>query len=352
MTISRMQQPRQLYGLGSFVKSIKKGVKGITGGIKDFIGSDAGKLALLGIGGFGLAGMGPAKFLQPIGSGIMGGLKRFGGTAVGEKLLDIGGDVAAGTAIGGVLDYFDRKNQPDSPELKGGRTAEEIAEIESELRTAYKNLGYSEGEIDLLVEQNMREYRSQGGRMGFDKGSNFDKYSKKGIMSTTKEESSSNIMSIIKEARENPTPEILRELEKIIPEAVEEIKIPGMEDQQLFKLNESAINEFLKGRDEAAEGGHINYAMGTDEKVEMASGIEGIPININPQGVKELDFRKTGGFVPPVGVKEKADDIPAMLSNNEFVFTADAGRAAGGGDMDKGAQRMYDTMKKLESRVA
>ena len=68
--------------------------------------------------------------------------------------------------------------------------------------------------------------------------------------------------------------------------------------------------------------------------------------------MKELDFRKTGGFVPPVGVKEKADDIPAMLSNNEFVFTADAVRAAGGGDMDKGAQRMYDTMKKLESRVA
>ena len=116
------------------------------------------------------------------------------------------------------------------------------------------------------------------------------------MMSTTKEECSSNIMSIIKEARENPTPEILRELEKIIPEAVEEIKIPGMEDQQLFNLNESAINEFLKGRDEAAEGGRISYAMGTDEKVEMASGIEGIPININPQGVKELDFRKTGGF--------------------------------------------------------
>ena len=141
-----------------------------------------------------------------------------------------------------------------------GRTAAEIAEVESELRKNYKNLGYTEGEIDLLVEQNMREYRSQGGRMG--------------------------------------------------------------------------------------------YAMGTDEKVEMASGIEGIPINVNPEGVKELDFRKTGGFVPPVGVKEKADDIPAMLSNNEFVFTADAVRAAGGGDIDKGAQRMYNTMKKLESKVA
>jgi hypothetical protein len=102
---------------------------------------------------------------------------------------------------------------------------------------------------------------------------------------------------------------------------------------------------------EMAEGGRVGYAMGTDDKVEMAAGIEGLPININPKGVKELDLRETGGFIPPVGVKEKADDIPAMLSNNEFVFTADAVRAAGGGSVNKGAQRLYDTMKQLESRV-
>ena len=62
-------------------------------------------------------------------------------------------------------------------------------------------------------------------------------------------------------------------------------------------------------------------------------------------------MRSSGGFIPPIGTKEKADDVPAMLSNNEFVFTADAVRAAGGGNVEKGAQRMYDTMKKLESRV-
>ncbi len=101
-----------------------------------------------------------------------------------------------------------------------------------------------------------------------------------------------------------------------------------------------------------AMGGRIGYAMGSDELVEQASGIEGLPININSRGIKELDLRKTGGFVPPVGVKEKADDIPAMLSNNEFVFTADAVRAAGGGSVDKGAQIMYDTMKRLEGRLA
>ena len=81
----------------------------------------------------------------------------------------------------------------------------------------------------------------------------------------------------------------------------------------------------------------------------QAAGIEGLPIRKNKAGVKELDLRKTGGFIQPVGIKEKADDIPAMLSNNEFVFTADAVRGAGGGDVNLGAQRMYDTMKRLEA---
>jgi hypothetical protein len=79
-------------------------------------------------------------------------------------------------------------------------------------------------------------------------------------------------------------------------------------------------------------------------------GIMNVPVRTNSEGVKELDYRKTGGFVP-IGVKEKADDVPAMLSKNEFVFTADAVRGAGNGSIKKGAQRMYDTMKKLESRV-
>jgi len=86
----------------------------------------------------------------------------------------------------------------------------------------------------------------------------------------------------------------------------------------------------------------------------MKGGIMNVPmgqIRRNPVGVKEIDYRKSGGFVPPVGVKEKADDIPAMLSNNEFVFTADAVRAAGGGSVNKGAQKMYGLMKQLEGKV-
>jgi len=80
--------------------------------------------------------------------------------------------------------------------------------------------------------------------------------------------------------------------------------------------------------------------------------VTGLPVRQNSAGVKELDLRNRGGFVPPIGIKEKADDIPAMLSNNEFVFTADAVKSAGGGSVEKGAQRMYNTMKKLESRIA
>jgi len=62
----------------------------------------------------------------------------------------------------------------------------------------------------------------------------------------------------------------------------------------------------------------------------------------------EKDYRAEGGFVP-IGRMEKADDVPARLSKNEFVFTADAVRNAGEGDVDKGAEVMYNMMKNLES---
>ena len=101
-----------------------------------------------------------------------------------------------------------------------------------------------------------------------------------------------------------------------------------------------------------------DYSGMTDEqknafiaRVNVAKG--GMPTGVmttNKAGVMERDYRDKGGFVP-VGIKEKADDVPAMLSKNEFVFTADAVRGAGNGSIEKGAQRMYDTMKKLEKRV-
>jgi hypothetical protein len=98
--------------------------------------------------------------------------------------------------------------------------------------------------------------------------------------------------------------------------------------------------------DGLAKGGRPGYAMG--DTASMAAGITGIPLRQNPAGVNEMDLRDTGGFIPPVGIKEKADDIPAMLSNNEFVFTADAVRGMGNGNVNTGAERMYALMKKLE----
>ena len=65
-------------------------------------------------------------------------------------------------------------------------------------------------------------------------------------------------------------------------------------------------------------------------------------------GGMEKDYREEGGFVP-IGRMEKADDVPARLSKNEFVFTADAVRNAGDGDVDKGAEVMYNMMKNLEA---
>jgi hypothetical protein len=65
-------------------------------------------------------------------------------------------------------------------------------------------------------------------------------------------------------------------------------------------------------------------------------------------GGMEIDYRAKGGFVP-IGEKEKADDVPARLSKNEFVFTADAVRGAGKGDIKKGAKKMYQLMKQYEA---
>ncbi len=81
-------------------------------------------------------------------------------------------------------------------------------------------------------------------------------------------------------------------------------------------------------------------------KIGLAMGGE-VPVRTNKAGIEELDYRQTGGFVP-VGVKEKADDVPAMLSKNEFVLTADAVRGIGGGDVEKGAEKLYGVMKQAE----
>ena len=98
-------------------------------------------------------------------------------------------------------------------------------------------------------------------------------------------------------------------------------------------LDASGMREYFDKLPKEKDGGRIGKQEG---------GI------MNLEGM-EMDLRG-GGFVP-LGAKEKADDVPARLSKNEFVMTADAVRAAGGGSVDKGADKMYKMMKNLEAQV-
>jgi len=90
----------------------------------------------------------------------------------------------------------------------------------------------------------------------------------------------------------------------------------------------------------------IREEMNNLKKPNMAMGGE-VPVRKNQGGVMELDYRDTGGFVP-IGIKERADDVPAMLSKNEFVMTADAVRGIGNGNVEKGAEKLYGVMKQAE----
>ena len=94
----------------------------------------------------------------------------------------------------------------------------------------------------------------------------------------------------------------------------------------------------------AAEGGlmRTGYQEGSKEPVAKKT------MPLLDMGGMEKDYREEGGFVP-IGRMEKADDVPARLSKNEFVFTADAVRNAGDGDVDLGAEKMYNMMKNLEA---
>ena len=124
------------------------------------------------------------------------------------------------------------------------------------------------------------------------------------------------------------------------------------EEEEKFNLEEyykqalidpnAPLSKRILGTEFAAQGGRIGYAEGSKEPVAKKV----MPL-LDMNGM-EKDYRAEGGFVP-IGRMEKADDVPARLSKNEFVFTADAVRNAGGGDIDKGAEVMYNMMKNLEA---
>ena len=119
--------------------------------------------------------------------------------------------------------------------------------------------------------------------------------------------------------------------------------LQDMKERDMGRMQDQILRDFenymkrkkmIESLPEAKDGGIMKMAKG----------------GMMDMGGMEMDLRG-GGFVP-MGAKEKADDVPARLSKNEFVFTADAVRAAGGGSIDKGADKMYATMKALENKVA
>jgi hypothetical protein len=112
------------------------------------------------------------------------------------------------------------------------------------------------------------------------------------------------------------------------------------------------LNYMIGGEAKQMEAGAppIMYSGNMDPNAQAGLPSVPGPMQMAEDG-PEFDMREKGGF-QPLGRQEGKDDVPAMLAKNEFVMTADAVRAAGGGSIQKGAQKMYNTMKKLESRVS
>ena len=302
-----MQEPRQLYGLGSLVKSIGKTVKKV-------VKSDLGKAALIGAAAFGIPGtqfgglLGRASFGKPAMS-IFGKQGGIGALFANPSIAAMKTQGAEKGFLGGLLGKIPGGGYTlgaiGSILAASGMSSEEIEETKRDpaklkiyLRDYYSktNPDASDDEVEEFVTTNTSEY-AVGGRVGLEGGANedFQKYLK------GKEEfdKRQNAEQLYKEYLENK--------------------------RRLKVANQKTM---------AANGGL------------MPTGV----MRANKAGTIERDYRETGGFVP-VGIKEKADDVPAMLSKNEFVMTADAVRAAGGGSVNQGAKRMYNLMNNLEARA-
>ena len=311
MAISRMQQPRQLYGLGSLVKSIGKTVKKV-------VKSDLGKAALIGAAAFGIPGtsigglFGRASFMLPAGSsgvtGLFGkaglGALLGGGKAIGaagkygktSALSSLFGKIPGGGYTVGAIGSILAASGMDPEEIEETKRDPEKLKIYLKDYYSKTNPDASAEEVEEFVTTNTSEY-AIGGRVGLEAGANkdFQEY----LKGKKKFQEQQNL--------ENEYRDYL-------------------EDKRRQKV---AVQKTM-----AANGGL------------MPTGV----MRANKAGTIERDYRETGGFVP-VGIKEKADDVPAMLSKNEFVMTADAVRGIGDGNIEKGAQKLYDQMKQAEKRV-
>jgi hypothetical protein len=206
--------------------------------------------------------------------------------------------------------------------------------------TNLDNLTYNEKQtIYDYIEQN-RNKKANGGRMGYADGSGPIPLGLVDYKETPWERKMGLMFnpdgSYLGENMPNPIQALPRPGQESIKEAIMSLPQTRSNPQMNAMRRYSQVRDprmmrlmqMLK-RQPAAMGGIMNLKMG------------GMPV--------EMDLRAKGGFVP-IGKKERADDVPARLSKNEFVFTANAVRNAGDGDIRKGAKRMYNLMHKLEAR--
>ena len=400
MTISRGQMNRQLYmgggimnavpreqyGLGSVFKGVKKAVKGVTKTVKKIASSDVGKAALIGAAAFGIPGtsmgglFGRASFggyapgmfnFGGIGNALAAGKSKFfpglsqSDVALNSVNKSLGkntsgfGKIAKFAGLAGVSTFL-----TGTLGMSEEQAEEELARDPSKyLELYYRNLNPPtadtnseeyEAQVREFVSSNTSEY-AEGGRIGYAAGSDgpvlppdptqpVNPFAPKPTGPVLPDRMMASAMG-------DETDDIAMQL---FGKPVKDLN--PSEFQELQEEIERLINKFRsqkpkEGRGLAALGGRMNYAIGdsASQNAMQAASVEGLPVRQNPKGVQELDLRDNGGFIPPVGIKEKEDDIPAMLSNNEFVFTADAVRGMGDGNVNVGAQRMYDMMKKLEA---
>jgi hypothetical protein len=290
---------RQAYGLGSIVKKATKAVKKI-------VKSDIGKAAI------GLASLyyGPKLFKADKGFSSWKDVNFL--KSMQDKPLPwiLGASAAAGLA----------SSQEEEEDLDQISSREDNSGLK-ELIATYKPLRFQ--------VQPPYQLAANGGRMGYEEGGNINPadlpMSKEGFPTYEDIETKEEVDYPYENKEMASEPNIDAELFQMYLDAIGSGKIP----------RSTTFDQYKELMGETA-------SMGPERTMANEGGLMSL-------GGNEMDLRG-GGFVP-LGAKEKADDVPARLSKNEFVFTADAVRAAGGGDVDRGANLMYKTMKNLESRV-
>ncbi len=333
------------YGIGSVPDAITGGPTGQ--GIKNTM---ANRGFLRKLSDFGLEGTANLADKLGIARDTLGGALDLDPTSANFEILGkaatapIGqgtGDVAYGEGVRQKKE-FDRNEAREAVEAemrRRGITQEYIDAVTASM-SAY---GYTQAEIDEILELQGYEL-ARGGRVGYAMGGDI----MEGIMSMIKSggmDASRPDFNNMDETIEN----IDIEEEKDMMFGEEYITIMGEDGPIRIKKSDyesmpgmfmdtttSAYGDAGRGRPvpEFANGGIMNnYNMGG---------------SVLPQGM-EMDYR--GGGMIPMGSEERADDVPARVSKNEFVMTADAVRAAGGGSVNKGAQRMYQLMNNLEAKA-